>query len=145
MRPQPLQSLSVDRLINMEFNLTIAKNEDKENVITKLIDVQKALYSKLKKDRGNEYYSSLDKIKSDLIFNLVHYGSYLKMEYRKDDYIAEQTLRQVLMYDHKNPIAHYRLRFLNYKGRNNHLAIVNFQNTLQSHQDYHKTSHNIKT
>jgi len=143
MRPQPLQSLSVDRLINMEFNLTIAKNEDKENVITKLIDVQKALYSKLKKDRGNEYYSSVDKIKSDLIFNLVHYGSYLKMEYRKDDYIAEQTLRQVLMYDPKNPIAHYRLGFLNYKGRNYHLAIVHFQNTLRYHKENPTTPYHL--
>lgn len=143
MKPPPLQSLSIDRLVDMEFELTKEKNEGKENVIRRLIEVQRAIYLKLRRDRDNEYYSSLEKIKNDLISNLVQYGSYLKVEYRKDDQAADGALRQVLMIDSQNPIAHYRLGFLNYKKRNYHLAIVYFHNTLRYHKSNPTTPYSL--
>src|SRR5690625_2647119 len=133
MRPPPLSSLSIDQLVDIEFSMKQTKNDSKDNKLQKLIDVQKELYSKLSRDRESEYYSSLEKIKKDLIFNLVHYGSYLKTEYRKDDIAAQHAFKQLLMYDRENPIAHYRLGFLSYKRKIYFLAIMHFQNALRHH------------
>ena len=72
-------------------------------------------------------------IKKGLISNLIHYGTYLKTEFRKDDHTAERTLKKATRYDRENPVANYRLGFLAYKRRNYIKSIVYFQNALQFH------------
>jgi tetratricopeptide (TPR) repeat protein len=91
-------------------------------------------YEKLVHQRQNDYKDSLAYVKKKLIYHLIHYGTYLKTEYQKDDYMAALCLKEALKYDRTNPIPAYRLGFLSYKKRNYSEAIKFFQKALKNHQ-----------
>jgi uncharacterized protein HemY len=78
----------------------------------------------------------LEYVKKKLIFHLIHYGSYLKIEDQKDDHLAIHCLEDALKYDRTNPIAAYRLGFLSYKYQNYFKALKYFKSSSYNH-NYH--------
>ncbi|WP_164669399.1 hypothetical protein [Virgibacillus doumboii] len=123
-----LQSKSIDELFDLEQELHQSLNKDENNSLSRIISVYEELYKRIRRDRSDEYYQSMPMIKKKLVFYLVRYGSFLKTQYRKDDYTAENCLKKAVHYDRVIPIAHYRLGFLSYKRKRYSTAINHFQN-----------------
>lgn len=103
----------------------------------KLIDLYEEMYRVAVK-REKETRNQFDRdcfifIKRQLIKSLVLYGTYIKMANEKNDGNAEITLKKVLNYDSKNPIAYYRLGFLAYKSRRFHKSCHYFQKAIEYH------------
>ncbi|MFP7296642.1 tetratricopeptide repeat protein [Neobacillus niacini] len=104
------------------------------------IDLYREMYRKLSqfvRQNGEDYQSSLDYVKRKLVYNLIYYGTYLKTEYQKDDYLARSCLEEALQYDQKNPLAAYRLGFLSYKF-NDYIKAIHYFQTALDHDQYHK-------
>ena len=82
------------------------------------IELYKAMHLKVKQrvHRKLEDQSYLDDITEQLVFNLVHYGTYLKKADQKVDQVAIPNLKRALSYDPHNPIAAYRLGFIYYRN-----------------------------
>ena len=76
----------------------------------------------------------LERVTEKLVFNLVHYGTYLKAHERKDDNQTISVLREALCYDKKNPIASYRLGFLTYRNKRYTEAQLYFQRAMSNHR-----------
>lgn len=93
------------------------------------IELYKAMHLKVKQrvHRKLEDQSYLDDITEQLVFNLVHYGTYLKKADQKVDQVAIPNLKRALSYDPHNPVAAYRLGFIYY--RNGHF--INAANYFQ--------------
>lgn len=138
-----LKDKTIEELLDMEddFRHSISQNEGQG--YHRLIDIYEAIYQKIDTDSDSEYVLSLDKIKKDLINYLVKYGTYLKTEYLKDDGLAEKTLKKALRYDPDNPVAHYRLGFLAYKGRNYISAMIHFQNAVTKQNKKENTEYKL--
>ncbi|MFC3885524.1 hypothetical protein ACFOU2_19425 [Bacillus songklensis] len=129
-----IRNKTIEELLNMQQELHLSREEEKDGSLHQLISVYEELYRRIASDENSEYASSLESIKRKLILYLVRYGTYLKTEYRKDDRAAERTLKKAIQYDRKNPIAHYRLGFLAYKQRSYLLAVTHFQHAVQYQQ-----------
>ncbi|TAA72746.1 tetratricopeptide repeat protein [Planococcus salinarum] len=82
------------------------------------IELYKAMHHKVKQrvHRKQEDQSYLDDITERLVFNLVHYGTYLKKADQKVDQVAIPNLKRALSYDPYNPAAAYRLGFIYYRN-----------------------------
>jgi len=108
-------------------------------------EMQKKLL-KLVREQNDEFSkTSLEYVTRKLIFNLIQYGAYLKMEYQKDDYAAIHCLEKALKYDAGNPIAAYRLGFLSYKYNDYVKALKYFQIALENQQYYKQTQYHLNT
>lgn len=128
-RPK-IQRLSIEELEDRRAELDEARSEGVKNALRELVQVEEILLRKLTKEKiADEAYKV--NLKNKLIDNLIHYGSYLKMEYRKDDFVAKMNLQKALRYDSHLPIAHYRLGFLAYKHKSFPEALSHFQRALQ--------------
>ncbi|MBT2571780.1 tetratricopeptide repeat protein [Planococcus sp. ISL-110] len=98
------------------------------------IELYKAMHLKVKQrvHRKLEDQSYLDSITERLVFNLVHYGTYLKKADQKVDQVAIPNLKRALSYDPHNPIAAYRLGFIYYRSGNFINAVNYFQKAILS-------------
>jgi len=113
-----LKNKSMEELLDLMEDLEANRDLDTYGVIHNLISVYEEFYFRIKRDPQNEYYPSLEMVKNKLIWNLIHYGTYLKTALQKDDRSAESCLKKALKYEMNLPIAYYRLGFLQYKQEN---------------------------
>jgi tetratricopeptide (TPR) repeat protein len=133
-----LRDKSIEELEEIEEELN--EQEHGYSNFSMKIDLYKEMYRKLSqlvRQHNEDVQSSLDYVKRKLIYCLIHYGTYLKTEYQKDDYLATRCLEEALKYDKTNPLAAYRLGFLSYKFNEYTKAIQYFQNALDNDQ-YHR-------
>ncbi|WP_156351153.1 tetratricopeptide repeat protein [Neobacillus vireti] len=100
-------------------------------------------FQQLVRQNKDDYSHELEYVKWKLIYSLIHYGTYLKTVYQKDDHLAAKCLEEALKYDRTNPIAAYRLGFLSYKKRNYSEAIQYFELTLTNHKYYEKHQYQL--
>ncbi|MEH7526701.1 tetratricopeptide repeat protein [Bacillus sp. JJ1503] len=134
-----LTLLSLEELENLE--LTLQENEPKSEHgnYSMLIKIYEEMYRRLvplARKNKEQYGAELYNIKEPLIFYLIKYGTYLKMNNVKDDELARSSLQRALKYDPTNPIAYYRLGFLSYKDTEYRRSVHYFQSTL-TYQDSH--------
>ena len=105
---------------------------------SEIIELYKEMYRRLKvlvrKKQKDE--NDLKYVINMVVYSLIKYGSYLKMEYEKDDYLAAKSLKEALSYDPENPIAAYRLGFLAYKDRNYQDSSQYFDRAIKNHKYY---------
>jgi tetratricopeptide (TPR) repeat protein len=135
-----LRDKTIEELEEIEEELNEQEEEHGFSNYSMKIEVYKEMYRKLSQlvpSRNEDVQSSLDYVKRKLIYCLIHYGTYLKTEYQKDDYLATRCLEEALKYDKTNPLAAYRLGFLSYKFNDYTKAIQYFQNALDN-DHYHK-------
>ncbi|WP_100011643.1 tetratricopeptide repeat protein [Lentibacillus sediminis] len=138
-----LRTKTIHELFDLEVELVELLEEETYNYHSEVISVYEELYKRINADNENEYGSSLSYIKKKLIFYLVHYGTYLKTQYQKDDRVAESSLRRALKYDRKIPIAHYRLGFLDYKKKIYVSAILHFRSAAKYHDVYSNSEYRL--
>lgn len=106
------------------------------------IQLYKEMYRQVRRlMQGNrdEYEHYLTYITGKLVYQLVHYGSYLKMGTEKDDRTAYSCLKDALNFEPKNPVASYRLGFLSYKERDYVKAASFFHKALEDNQNSKST------
>jgi tetratricopeptide (TPR) repeat protein len=135
-----LRDKTIEELEEIEEELNEQEEEHGFSNFSMKMELYKEMYRKLSqlvRQHNEDVQSSLDYVKRKLIFCLIHYGTYLKTEYQKDDYLARSCLEEVLVYDKRNPLASYRLGFLSYKFNDYSKAIQYFQQALD-HDQYHK-------
>lgn len=90
-------------------------DDESDRGYNEIISLFKSLNRYIHRDREGKYSNWVEYVRRNLIFNLIHYGTYLKTVYQKNDKLAKDTLLKALTYDFILPIAHYRLGFLAYK------------------------------
>ncbi len=131
-----LKNMTIEELEDFEQDLHERVGE--EPLYSQRIDIYEEMARRLRRivRENPEEKSYLDYVTRKLVFHLIHYGTYLKMEYEKDDYLAINCLKKALNIDRKNPIAAYRLGFLSYKHRDYNEALNNFQKALDHDQYY---------
>lgn len=126
-----------EELEEWEQELNDRVDEDGDPHYGEKIDLYREMVRRLQqlvRKSPKEFSHSLDYVKKKLIYNLIHYGTYLKTEYQKDDQLAAQCLEEALKYDQANPIAAYRLGFLSYKVFQYSKAIQYFEQALDNHR-----------
>lgn len=138
-----LREKSIEELLDLEADLRQLIDDEQDGSVSRLIEVERELYRRIKNDKKSEYSSSLEKIKGDLVSNLVRYGTYLKTQYRKDDYVAKRSLQQAISYQKEIPIAHYRLGFLSYKQKQYVDGITYFRNALKYQEQCHNERYKL--
>ena len=126
-----LKNKTIEELLDMEEELHLAKEEEKDGTFALLIAVYEMLFEKVSKDKDSEYAPSLPKIKGKLISYLVQYGTYLKTVFRKDDNAAGSCLKKAVRLERNLPIAYYRLGFLDYKRKSYTTALLHFQKAIR--------------
>jgi tetratricopeptide (TPR) repeat protein len=135
-----LKEKTIEELEEIEEELNEQEKEHGYHNYSMKIELYKEMHRKLShlvRQNDEDVQSSLDYVKRKLIYCLIHYGTYLKTEYQKDDFLARSCLEEALKYDKRNPLASYRLGFLSYKYNDYTKAIQYFQNALDNDQ-YHK-------
>lgn len=129
-----LKQKSLDELYDLELELSEQTDEEQYGRLSNLVRLYKEMHQRLirLKDKDPEQYEfAFQRTEEQLVFYLVRFGTYMKMENQKDDYIAKNSLEQALRYDRKNPEAHYRLGFLAYKKESYMEALQYLQKALQ--------------
>lgn len=131
-------NIALAELEDLEQDLHDKDEEREDSIYSQKINVYEKMYHILRKlvREKKEDQSYLDRVTKKLVFNLIHYGTYLKIQYEKDDHLAIYCLEKALKVDQRNPMAAYRLGFLSYKHRDYHKALQNFQKALD-HQKYY--------
>lgn len=124
--------LSLEELEDLDRENTSTRDEDESTTYRHKIDLYTAMHIQVQKlvKQKKEDPSYLESIKERLVYNLVHYGTYLKMADEKNDRMAEPSLRKALSFDPTNPIAAYRLGFLSYKELDFLEALHYFQQSI---------------
>lgn len=107
---------------------------DRDGKYDEIVSVLKKLYQIVRQDRSNKYLLSPEYVKNQIVKYLVHYGTYLKTVYRKDDLLAEEKLQEALKYEKMLPIAYYRLGFLAYKAKNYVEAMNHFHQAIKTNE-----------
>lgn len=136
-----LKEMSMEKLEELEERLHNMEEDSLYSQYSQKIAVYEAMYHHSENIGKEEGYLSY--IRKKLIFHLIHYGIYLKMQYEKSEQEAERCLKKALYYDKKNPIAAYRLGFLSYKRRNYQSAVDYFQRALNSQQHYEEVGYRL--
>lgn len=127
--------MTLEELEDQDRQLHLHSDEIEESrLYQQKIELYKAMYYKVRQlvKRKQEDQSYLDSITERLVFNLVHYGTYLKMADQKVEQIAIPSLEEALKYDPYNSIAAYRLGFLYYKSDNFIKSVRYFQKAITS-------------
>lgn len=105
---------SFEELLAKVEKLELMDDESDRGYI-EIISLYEKLTRYIKRDREGKYNNWAEYVQKNMIFNLVHYGTYLKTIYQKNDKLAKEKLLEALSHDSLLPIAHYRLGFLTYK------------------------------
>lgn len=137
-----------EELEDLEQKLFDEEEETGQPNYAMKIDLYKEMYKRLKqlareKKDINENY--IENVQQSLIHYLIHYGTYLKTEYQKDDHLSASCLEDALKYDRHNPIAAYRLGFLSYKRKNFSLALLYFENALRFQKFYQNKKYQLNS
>ncbi|MBW7652126.1 tetratricopeptide repeat protein [Anoxybacillus sp. ST4] len=131
--------ITLDKLYDREEQLLEELNsgEAKDWVYYEIVDVYEKMVRYLsrcsaeeKEEHGFEY------VKKQLVSYLIHYGTYLKTQLKKDEHMAKTAFQKALRYDSENPIAHYRLGFLAYKAKEYAKAQRYFEKALEYQKTY---------
>ncbi|SET56618.1 Transcriptional regulatory protein, C terminal [Oceanobacillus limi] len=133
------RDLSVEELLDLEEELLKERDISEDVSFSRLIGVYEELYKKITASKNSHYRFSLHKIREQLIFYLIEYGTYLKTVYKKDDRAAEMSLKKAIRYERNLPIAYYRLGFLNYKNKNYSDSLKYFQHAINYQQQNNST------
>ncbi|MBO0960061.1 hypothetical protein J1P26_10030 [Neobacillus sp. MM2021_6] len=131
---------TIEELEDLEQKLHDQEDNNGHSNYAAKIGLYKEMVRRLQplvRKNNKEYSHTLNYVKKKLIYNLIHYGTYLKTEYQKDDHLAAKCLEEALKYDDTNMIAAYRLGFLSYKKLQYSQAIHYFEQAL-TNQKYHK-------
>lgn len=126
--------LSLEELEDLDREHQSTYVEDESTTYRHKIDLYTAMYIQVQKlvRQKKEDPSYIEAIKERLVYNLVHYGTYLKMSDQKDEKMAESSLGKALSFDPTNPIAAYRLGFLSYKQGGFGKALQHFQTSINN-------------
>lgn len=103
----------------LETDLNDKDNDSEYSLTSQKIQVYEEMHRRLRqlvRDQ-KEDVNYLHSITELLVFNLIHYGTFMKMNYQKGNNTAKLSLKKALNYDRTNPIAAYRLGFLAYKDK----------------------------
>lgn len=138
-----MRSGTLEELEEIEQNLLDEEEETGQRNYSMRIELYKEMYNRLKplaRKQNDVYKNYIENVQQSLVYDLIHYGTYLKTEYQKDDHLAAICLEDALKYDRHNPIAAYRLGFLSYKQKNYSSALLYFENALrfQRYDSSHK-------
>ncbi|HSI67646.1 MAG TPA: tetratricopeptide repeat protein, partial [Planococcus sp. (in: firmicutes)] len=128
-------NMTLEELEEQDRQLHLQSDELEESLLyQRKIELYKVMHLKVKQrvHRKLEDQSYLDDITEQLVFNLVHYGTYLKKADQKVDQVAIPNLKRALSYDPHNPIAAYRLGFIYYRNGNFINAVNYFQKAILS-------------
>lgn len=108
-----LKKMTLEELEELEQELHDQEQESDYSLYSRKIKVYEEIYNRLRKlgKEKKEDNSYLKYVTKKLVFNLIHYGTFLKMQYEKDDQTAIHCLKKALNYDSRNPSAAYRLGF----------------------------------
>ncbi|WKA53181.1 tetratricopeptide repeat protein [Planococcus shixiaomingii] len=109
--------MSLEELEDQDRLLHSRQEIDEATLYRKRIELYGAMRSHFRKTRklNEEDQSILDDITERLAFNLIHFGTYIKMADKKESFLAISSLEKALQYAPKNPVAAYRLGFLFYR------------------------------
>lgn len=138
-REMRLSEKSLEELEKLELELHERNEESNYSSYSEKIAVYEEMHCKLRilvKNNKKEYINYLENVGKMLVHHLIRYGTYLKMEYQKDDHMAEYSLKEALRYDSRNPIAAYRLGFLSYKSRDYEKALQYFGRAIENQTIY---------
>lgn len=129
--------MSIEELEDLEQD--IHEREGDNPLYSKKIDIYEEMVRRLRKivRDSPEEKSYLEYVTRKLVFHLIHYGTYLKMEYQKDDHLAINCLKRALSFDANNPIVAYRLGFLSYKHKDYQKSLHHFQKAID-HDPYYE-------
>ncbi|WAA13366.1 tetratricopeptide repeat protein [Fervidibacillus halotolerans] len=130
MHARELRRLSIEQLLKLKPEVVLNHFSEQPYSSYTLIEFYKELYRKLKMDRTTKYDGLLNETKGNLIQALIQYGTYLKMEGKKDQRVAKDCLKEALRIDRNLPIAHYRIGFLAYQEKRYDEALIHFQQAL---------------
>ncbi|MCL6615846.1 MAG: tetratricopeptide repeat protein [Anoxybacillus ayderensis] len=134
-----LTQMTLDELYHRQEQLLEELNsgEAKDWIYHEIVGVYEEICRRLsrcsieeRKEHRFEY------VKKQLVSYLIHYGTYLKTQLRKDERMAKTAFQKALRYDSENPIAHYRLGFLAYKEEEYATAQRYFEKALEYQKTY---------
>lgn len=133
-----LKKMTLEELEELEQELHDQEQESDYSLYSRKIKVYEEIYNRLRKlgKEKKEDNSYLKYVTKKLVFNLIHYGTFLKMQYEKDDQTAIHCLKKALNYDSRNPSAAYRLGFLSYKHKDYESALHYFQKAIENQEYY---------
>lgn len=131
------RDISLDELEEIEQELHLRVESDIELLNYTKIEIYDAMLSHLsglcKED--NDYLDYYTYIKEKLVCYLLRYESNIYDSSAEERFKAEKRLMRVLNYDHKNPIASYKLGCLFYLQKQFIEASSYFQNALDFHKE----------
>ncbi|WP_041638275.1 tetratricopeptide repeat protein [Anoxybacillus flavithermus] len=134
-----LSQMTIDELYDRKEQLLEELNSDeaKDWIYHEIVGVYEEICRRLSRCSIEERKEhGFEQMKKKLVQYLIHYGTYLKTQLKKDERIAEEAFKKVLKYDHGNPIAHYRLGFLAYKKEEYAAAQCYFEKALEYQKGY---------
>ncbi|AST07071.1 hypothetical protein AF2641_09415 [Anoxybacillus flavithermus] len=134
-----LSQMTIDELYDRKEQLLEELNSDeaKDWIYHEIVGVYEEICRRLSRCSIEERKEhGFEQMKKKLVQYLIHYGTYLKTQLKKDERIAETAFKKVLKYDHGNPIAHYRLGFLAYKKEEYAAAQCYFEKALEYQKGY---------
>ncbi|WP_075981815.1 hypothetical protein [Bacillus massilinigeriensis] len=138
-----LKELTWEELEELEQEVHNLEEVNKFSSLPRKIKIHEEMYRRLRYQKKPEEERYLEYVTKKLVFNLIHYGTFLKMEYQKDDQLAIVSLEKALRYDRNNPIAAYRLGFLFYKHHNFEEALHYFQKATINQEYYPSTRYQL--
>ncbi|MCL9971662.1 tetratricopeptide repeat protein [Anoxybacillus kestanbolensis] len=134
-----LSQMTIDELYDREGQLLEELNsgEAKDWIYHEIVDVYENMYRYLSRCSAEEKEKhGFEYVKKQLVSYLIHYGTYLKTQLKKDERMAKTAFQKALRYDSENPIAHYRLGFLAYKEKEYATAQRYFEKALEYQKGY---------
>lgn len=131
-RKNELEDKTIEELLDFEMTLLEKRVEDEPTAIYALINLYQVLLKKTVKEKDYSYLKEM--VKANLVKHLIWYGTYVKTVIKKDDRVAEDSLKKALFYNNQLPIAHYRLGFLAYRRKEYTKALVHFEQAIELHK-----------
>lgn len=131
--------MTIDELYDREEQLLEELNSDeaKDWIYHEIVGVYEEICRRLSRCSIEERKAhGFEHMKKELVKYLIHYGTYLKTQLKKDERMAKTAFQKALRYDSENPIAHYRLGFLAYKEEEYATAQRYFEKVLEYQKGY---------
>lgn len=120
---------SMEELENIEEELLDCNPDDDPYIKMKLIEVYSNMLILMRRQKNYDK-NSYAYIKRNIVTHLIQYGTYLKSQSEKNPCEAVRNLQRALRYEPINPIASYRLGFIEYRNKNYSRALVYFNDAL---------------
>lgn len=133
MRNPRLRDLTLEELEDLEQELLENGERSDYGYYAQLVKVYEEMHRRQKllaRKNSNLYGYSLQYTQKLLVSYLIKFGTYLKMNYFKDDRLAVESLLKAVSIEENLPIAYYRLGFLAYKHEEYSSAVRYFQQAI---------------